>query len=200
MSPKLFAPLVGCLLICPALLFAQSDSTRPQKPVTKKTPNTTHLELIYRDDAKVGSISAHARPWISINGAKPLKIDKQGLVLSRYYNRCPQSRDFINKMNKNRKHAKIASIGLGIAGGLIAVSSPYIHHRHTGKMLTQIGAGSVVIGTGVIIGAIHQKRALKNMVASVEAYNSFCYQPIPGQPVKSWQDKKTATDSTSAQR
>jgi hypothetical protein len=195
MQTRQFAPVLLFLFLCPLLALAQTDTTSAKKPMRKNGPNTTRLDLSYSNSHTKGSWLVPARPYISINGSRPVRIDKNGDILRRYYTRCAISLKYLEKMDKTRRMGKVAGISLSVIGGLVMFSSPYIHSNNNKKIAVQIACGTIPLGSGILLHSLSKRKATNQMITSVDYYNATCYKPLPGAEVP---PAKAKADSTAA--
>ncbi|PSL34767.1 hypothetical protein [Chitinophaga ginsengisoli] len=109
------------MLLCmgiPILVFSQTDSTKKKVPLFKKPINTTRLELTYRaveyHSARYGTTVAYI-PGVIINDARPVRIDRHGNILRRYYTKAPLANEQLDLMNQQRRRGTYQMV-LGLVG------------------------------------------------------------------------------------
>lgn len=170
----------GLLMLCCTYTMAQI------KP--KKVYNNTSLELVYKSAlvneynySTGGGRSFFVEvPYVRINGARPVYIDRRADLLRTYYTRCSVADLHLDEMNKQVRRAKTQFwIGAG-AGVITAMSGVFAmakSDRSSSVFWTRVGIGSGLMLTGGILGNYHMRKADKHLRLSVDEYTAQCYKP-----------------------
>lgn len=178
---------IVCCVCLPFLTFSQMDTLLKRKNVDyRKIANSTKLELVYKSGMVTEySTQAPSRsffveyPYIRINDAKPVYVDKQAEILQQYYSKCYPAQEQLDLMNKQRRTGKLQytlGVAAGIVTGLSGVFAATGEHASR-KFATRMAAGGALIFTGAYLGLSHFRKAQDHLRLSVDLYNANCYKP-----------------------
>lgn len=208
----------SCMKFIPALMLvavtlgahAQSDSALKSKiiarPVkTKKPTSQVGLELVYKTYTSTYynpnthrySSNTYQKPFVSVNGAKPVALDRKGEILRKYYTKCPLAMQQLDESRHiNKKASRFFWGGFGAAGvmtvGGIVLSTKVPEDKSTAAFFTSFGVGVGTMLAGGIVSWILHKRADEHLRSSVDVYNKSCY--IPPKPDSTQAASTTATN------
>lgn len=174
------------MLICmsmPALLSAQSDSTKKKIPLYKRPPNSTKLDLVYQQVEHYSSRSGYysvLEPGVRIDNARPAKLDNKGDILRKYYTRTPLANDELELANKARRKGTAFFVpGLVVApialfGGLgVAVKTD-----KTAPLIVGFGVATSALVTSFVMKMYQNRKATNHVKESISIYNSKYYKPV----------------------
>ncbi|WP_291919073.1 hypothetical protein [Chitinophaga sp.] len=193
----------SCMKFIPALMLvavtfgahAQSDSALKSKiiarPVkTKKPTSQVGLELVYKTytssyynfNSHTYSSNTYTKPFVRINGAKPVALDKKGEMLRKYYTKCPLAMAQLDEFrDKNKKASRLFWGGFGAAGvmtiGGLVLSTKVPEDKSTATFFASFGVGVGTMLAGGIASWILHRRADEHLRSSVDVYNRSCYIP-----------------------
>lgn len=172
---------------------AQTEPTHHRKPLTarqKLIPNTIKLELVYKGalvtqyNNNGGSRSYNVFvPFVRINDAKPVEIDKHGDFLRQYFTKCNEADQQLDDLNAELHKASLFYWGgLGLGAGIMGFGlAKTVQNSGNGAAVffTSFGIAAATMATGVFMAYKHVQKADEHLRLSVDIYNSRCYKPSP---------------------
>jgi len=192
------------MLLCtsmPVLLFAQSDSTKKKVPLFKRPPNSTKLELTYDKieyyNSRYGYQTKYI-PGVRIDDARPVRIDRKGEMLRKYYVKAPLANEQLDLMNQQRRRGTAQMLPTVIGGALVAFSGVFASagdDSKSGQFWPRFGIGAGMVVTGVILKAYHSKKADEHFRQSLAIYNARYYKPAPADTSRKNTSPPTAKDT-----
>lgn len=186
-------------LLAPISAHAQLDSIAKARNAARRAFNTTKLELLYetvnRTTSSRGMTSEYQVTYqlVSINGKKPVEIDKRGSILRQYYNRCWEARELLDQGNKSiKKGNRYLWSGL-LVGTAVAFSGFIANPEMKGwRIGVGFGMGLGTMLTGAGFWGNNRNKGRDLIHKSVDVYNAKCYAfPDSVKPSGKSADKST---------
>jgi hypothetical protein len=167
------------LVTCPFYLFSQK--------VKKKPANTSKLELVYKR-LNINEFNANGTtrssfidyPYLIVNDAKPVEVDKRGNLMRRYYTKAPLSNEQIDLMIQQKRYGRAVLLTGLIGGGTYAMSGVFANadFGDHSKFYTRTIIGSAAILAAGYLWTVYGRRADRHLRSSVDIYNQKYYTPI----------------------
>lgn len=173
--------------------YSQIDSTHKATPPKKnvKVPNTTKLELVYKNATvesynSRGYVSSYnlSLPYLRVNDAKPIPLNRSASQLRKYYTRAPLANEELNQMNRQRRIGTAEMWAGGAVGfvsiftGVIAAAGGNADKPKDAYLWGGVGLGTLAMAGGAYLKYVHNRKAQEHLRQSLDTYNDKYYKPL----------------------